>query len=166
MGDVTEAITRFVLQSEILSEMGIFRQLLGLFILSPDDFHQTRFTSPSPLNFIPCLTAIRTEKGNECFAPKRLPRCLSLDSFQESNGDKATQMFVSIDEPMFHQIESVLQAFSVAAWVEVLHDEMNKLGNVVVVSCGFAFPRFEVLFPPRAKGRKLRNQSRHDFRFG
>ena len=38
---------------------------------------------------------------------------------------------------MFHQIERRLEVFSVAVWVEVLYNEMNEPGNVVVVvSCG------------------------------
>lgn len=53
-----------------------------------------------------------------------------------------TQIFVSIHEPTFHQVERTLEVLSVAVWVEVLYDKMNELSNVVVASCGFSFPKF------------------------
>src|SRR5579864_7993077 len=54
-----------------MSDMEIFRQLLRLLAFGPDDFHQSCFTRPSPLNFIPYLTTLRPEKRNERFVSKR-----------------------------------------------------------------------------------------------
>src|SRR5689334_58161 len=66
---------------------------------------------------------------------------------------------------MFHEIEGTLEVCGVAAWVEVLYDEMSKLSNIVVASCGFSFPEFEMLLPSGPKVWKVRDQSRHDFSF-
>ena len=62
-------------------------QLLGLLAFGPDDFDQTWFLRPSPLNFIPSLTALWPEKRNERFFSKRLPRRRVLKILKKSGSD-------------------------------------------------------------------------------
>ena len=70
-----------------MSVIAIFRQLLGLLSFGPEDFHETCFTRPSPLNFIPCLTTLRPEKQNERFFSKRLPRRHVLKILKKSDSN-------------------------------------------------------------------------------
>ena len=79
-------------QSEVTAEtmhsaIRMFRQLLGLLAFGPEDFHETCFTRPSPLNFIPCLTTLRPEKRDERFFSKRLPRRHVLKILKKSDSN-------------------------------------------------------------------------------
>jgi DNA replication protein DnaC len=92
--------------------------------------------------------------------PSGRTRHLNLEEVSPSNADRLRISGINGSE-----FSEPTDVFSFTAWIEVLYDEMNKLSNVVVVSCGFAFPQLEMRFPPRAKGRKLGNKSRHNLRF-
>jgi len=59
--------------------------LLALLEFVPDHFHQTCLASPNLLNFVPCLTTLRTEKRNERFFSKRLPRRHILNILKKSD---------------------------------------------------------------------------------
>lgn len=72
---------------EFFNSHGILRQLLRFPVFGPEDFYQTCFARPSPLNFIPCLATLRPQKRNEGFFSKRLPRRRVLKILKKSDSN-------------------------------------------------------------------------------
>ena len=92
--------------------MGIFANYVGLLASARITSIRLDLPDKSPLNLTPCLPALRTEKRNERYLSKRLPRRYILKRLKKSDCNQIAQILLSIDafdKPMLYQIEHTLE---------------------------------------------------------
>src|ERR1043166_1979493 len=139
--------------------LGLWR-LFTLGLLS-ENVHKTLLVFPRASNLLPGFPTQRSKISHERVWAKLMVAGNGLNVLKQTKADNLFLLRASAAKKFFGEVENGRQTRSVATSISV-HDKVGQLGDVVVVSGGFAAPVCDVLIPARLKGWTRFKEARDD----